>query len=100
MQNGSVRILAIASLLGSMVLSLEFAWAEQRPTSAPTPLAIQSDVTPSPLRNPAQARDSHLAELRSGLERLARTYPSNDAYMDELRLGLERLARNINSGGS
>jgi hypothetical protein len=38
-----------------------------------------------------------MEELRIGLERLARSYPSQEAHMEQLKLGLERLARNINS---
>jgi hypothetical protein len=41
-----------------------------------------------------------MEELRAGLERLARTYPTPESHMAQLRQGLERLAWNINSDGN
>jgi hypothetical protein len=97
MLNGSVQILATASLIGLAVLPLELVWAEQPPSSVSTTSTIRGSAVPNPVGKLAQTPDEHWEELRSGLERLARTYPSNHAYMAELRLSLERVARNINA---
>jgi hypothetical protein len=100
MWNGSMRILATASLLGWSVLPLNFAWAEPHSPSVPDITTIPADTAPSPPETQAQAPEEHIEELRVGLERLARTYPSPEAHMAQLRLGLERLARNFNSVGN
>ena len=100
MRNGLVRILATASLLGSFVLPVNFARAQQQPSSIPPTTTVPVDAAPNPLGRQTQTPDEHMEELRTGLERLARSYPSQEAYMAQLRLGLERLARNINSVGN
>jgi hypothetical protein len=97
MRNGPMRVLATVSLLGLSIFPLNFAWAEPQPPSIPATTTIPADTAPSPSETQAQASDEYLEELRIGLERLARSYPSQEAHMAQLRLGLERLARSINS---
>jgi hypothetical protein len=40
-----------------------------------------------------------MERLRIGLERLALKYPTREAHMAQLRSGLERMAQNINARG-